>query len=145
QPVGRSGGSKHPMADPSTAEGALSWRDRPLPWLGLALVAQSGCPATGEDVRPPQDQFFLPAALAIAPDESVLFVANSNSELRYDSGTVGVIDLDQVDALVAEWKAGGAVPGDTADCSDCCERHPELSYVLICNEKRVILRDSTVR
>jgi hypothetical protein len=114
-------------------------------WLGIAAaLLLSGCPATSEDVRPPDDQFFFPSGMQIAPDESVLFVANSNSELRYDSGTVLALDLAAVDALVDEWKAG-TVPADTAECTDCCERDASLPHIAICNEKRAVVAGGSVR
>ncbi|MBA2539587.1 MAG: hypothetical protein H0V17_08130 [Deltaproteobacteria bacterium] len=69
-----------------------------------------GCTASAEEVRPPVDEIFFPTGLAIAPDESVLFLANGNSELRYDSGSISVIDLALVDSIANDWIATGAVP-----------------------------------
>lgn len=112
----------------------------------LAMLALTGCPATSDEVRPPADQLFFPAGIGIAPDESVLFVTNANSELRYDSGTVNVIDLDAVEALITGWLGSGVVPPDPADCPDCCEAdadHPET--LLICNERVALDGDATVR
>lgn len=77
----------------------------------IGLLA--GCPATSDEVRPPRDQFFFPSALAVTPDESNLFVVSSNSNLRHDSGTVAVVDLDAVDALIAS--AGSGDEGCTRD------------------------------
>lgn len=69
--------------------------------LGCALA--SACTASSEDVRPPPDQLFFPSGVAVAPDGSVLFVANANSELRFDSGSIGVIDLGTVESVIDKW------------------------------------------
>lgn len=78
--------------------------------LFVCLVFASGCTASAEEVRPPVDELFFPTGLAIAPDESVLFLANANSELRYDSGSISVIDLALVDSVVDDWIVNTAVP-----------------------------------
>jgi len=49
-----------------------------------------GCTASASEVEPPQDTLFFPTGLAVAPNDAYLFIANGNSELRYDSGSVGV-------------------------------------------------------
>ncbi|HMG56402.1 MAG TPA: hypothetical protein VK601_23040, partial [Kofleriaceae bacterium] len=58
-----------------------------------AGLAAAGCTASSEDVRPPPDQLSFPTGLAVSPDGNALFVSNANSELRYDSGSIGVVDL----------------------------------------------------
>ncbi len=117
-------------------------------YMLAAVVASAalsaGCPASGEDVRPPADQLFFPSGLTISPDESVLFVANGNSELRYDSGTVGVVDLDKVDELIATW-IGGVVPPDRGSCTDCCEIDPTIPSIISCNENSAVNPDAVVR
>ncbi len=79
-----------------------------IPWLA------AGCTASAEDVRPPVDEIFFPTGLAVAPDESVLFLANANSELRFDSGSISVIDLALVDSITNDWITNTVVP---AGCS----------------------------
>ena len=64
----------------------------------LALLLSAGCPATSEEVRPPADQFYFPTGMDISPDQEILFVANANSDLRFDGGTVIPVSLDRVDA-----------------------------------------------
>jgi YVTN family beta-propeller protein len=73
--------------------------------LGCSLVA--ACTASADDVRPPSDQLFFPSGIVVAPDDSVMFVANANSELRYDSGSITVIDLGAVNAAIT-----GTPPAD---------------------------------
>ncbi len=116
-------------------------------WLVCAALAVSatGCPATSAEVRPPPDQLFFPSGLGIAPDESVLFVANANSELRYDSGMIAAIDLDTVDNLIADWLPDRQVPADPDGCPDCCEASIDSPLTLVCNEKAMVLADSSVR
>lgn len=72
-------------------------------WGLWGCILTSGCTASADDVHPPQDQLFFPTGLAVAPDGSVLFAANSNSELQYDSGSISVIDLDAVEAVINAW------------------------------------------
>ncbi|HEU5055652.1 MAG TPA: hypothetical protein VFU21_03980, partial [Kofleriaceae bacterium] len=69
----------------------------------LALLLSAGCPATSEEVRPPSDQFYFPTGMAISPDQELIFVANANSDLRYDGGMVIPVSLARVDAIIAEW------------------------------------------
>jgi len=75
-------------------------------WLTLVLAA---CTASGKEVQPTGDSLFFPTGAAVSPDERFLFVANANSELRFDSGTVGVIDLEHVDRTVTAWETSGAL------------------------------------
>ena len=56
----------------------------------LCAVAVAACTASSDEVRPPTDQLFFPTGVALTPDESSLAVANANSELRYDSGTLSL-------------------------------------------------------
>jgi YVTN family beta-propeller protein len=90
--------------------------------LGCALAA---CTASADDVRPPTDQLFFPSGLVVAPDDSVLFVANANSELRYDSGAVSVIDLATVQSVLADRESG--------TIRDGCDPDPAHLETLICD------------
>jgi DNA-binding beta-propeller fold protein YncE len=75
------------------------------------LLLVCSCTASASQVEPPADQIYFPTGLAVAPDDSVLFVANANSDLRYDSGSISVIDLAFVDQMVADWEST-TLPGD---------------------------------
>ena len=59
----------------------------------LAGVMSVGCTASSGEVRPPEDQLFFPTGAKVDPSEMLLFVANANSELRYDSGSISTFDL----------------------------------------------------
>ncbi len=100
------------------------------------LVA--GCTADADEVRPAADELFFPTGAAVSPDDSILFVANANSELRYDSGTVGVIDLAAVDAVAGEWTLNGSIPSG-------CERDPDHSETLVCSEELFMNADASAR
>jgi DNA-binding beta-propeller fold protein YncE len=106
----------------------------------LALLLVAGCPATSEEVRPPSDQFYFPTGLDISPDQELLFVANGNSDLRYDGGMVIPVSLARVDAVIAEWLGTGSVP-DGRDCN----RDLTVPYTLECNEREAVLAERGVR
>lgn len=106
----------------------------------LVLLLVAGCPATSEQVRPPSDQFYFPTGIDLSPDQEVLFVANANSDLRYDGGTVIPVSLDRVDSIVNEWLATGEVPAGRD-----CNRDLMISYTLECNEREAVLADRGVR
>ena len=106
----------------------------------LAALLSAGCPATSEEVRPPSDQFYFPTGMAISPDQELLFVANANSDLRYDGGTVIPVSLDRLDAVVNEWLSTGSLPSGRD-----CERDLMVPYTLVCNEREAVLADRGVR
>lgn len=93
--------------------------------LGLALA---GCPASAEDVRPPADAFYFPTGLALSPDDRYLFVSNANSDLRYGSSSLQLVDVDVVDALVRRWVDDGEVPAG-------CAQDPEVRETVVCPEE----------
>ena len=101
----------------------------------------AGCPATGDEIRPPSDQFYFPTGMEMAPDESVLFVANANSDLRYDSGAVSVVSLDRVDDLLTPWLADDPALPEGRDC----EIDASVPYTMVCDEREVILPGAGVR
>ncbi|MBX3160734.1 MAG: YncE family protein [Deltaproteobacteria bacterium] len=92
----------------------------------LACVSGlAGCTASAEEVRPPTDKLFFPTGAAIAPNDSVLFVANANSELRFDSGSVSVFDVALVDQVANDWATTKAAPGG-------CVQDRDRTETLIC-------------
>ncbi|HEY5925514.1 MAG TPA: hypothetical protein VIV11_27705 [Kofleriaceae bacterium] len=105
----------------------------------LAVVL-AGCTASSEEVRPKANELFFPTGAAVSPDDRFLFVANANSELRFDSGTVSVIDLDEVDRVAAEWMAGGTI------VVEACAQDPDRRETLACeNEGDFIIADASAR
>ena len=86
----------------------------------------AGCTASASEVEPPQDQIFFPTGMAIAPGEGLLFVANANSQLRYDSGSITVFDLSKVDDIISGWlQSTPVVP-------DGCIQDPDHTETLQC-------------
>lgn len=111
----------------------------PLLWVLPALLF-AACPASSEDVRPPDDQFFFPTGMAMDSAEANLFITNANSDLRYDSGSISVVDLARVSEIAAGWIDGGQLPQGRD-----CEADRSVPHTLLCNEEEVIRADATVR
>jgi len=110
--------------------------------LGAVGLVLGACTASSEDVRPPEDKLYFPTGLAIDHDGTVLFVANANSELRYDSGSIGVIDLKLVDDYIKAWAP--ADPAATPDARDCT---PDLDRreTLVCDAAKFFTPGAGVR
>lgn len=113
-------------------------------WCALGCASIASCTASAEDVRPPPDQLFFPSGLAVSPPGNsarVLFVANSNSELRYDSGSISVIKLDDVRSKVDDWLRTPpvAAPG--------CMQDSDHRETLVCETvaSELIQKDAGVR
>lgn len=87
--------------------------------LGCALV--TACTASSDEVRPDEQRIFFPTGAALAPDSSLLFVANGNSDLTYDSGSISVISLAAVDEIIGGWVARGDAPQDCSQDGDFTE------------------------
>ena len=104
----------------------------------LACATLAACTASAEQVRPPEDQLFFPTGAAITPDDALLFVANANSELRYDSGSIDVIDLGLVDQISADWTVAHSI-------AEGCEPDPDRSETLVCEEAPFIVPHTGAR
>jgi DNA-binding beta-propeller fold protein YncE len=99
--------------------------------LVTAATGMAACTASAADVTPPDNEIFFPTGLAVAPDDSVLFVASSNSDLTYDSGTVDVIDLAIVDQVVSGWLTSQTMPNN-------CSQDTTVETALICDAAQFI-------
>ena len=106
--------------------------------LGLVGLV-CGCTASADDVRPPDNQLFFPTGAAVAPDDSFLFVVNANSELRYDSGAVSVLELAPIDQVIAAWTGPDKV------IPDGCAQDPDHRETLTCDESLFISAQAGVR
>ncbi|HUS33143.1 MAG TPA: YncE family protein [Kofleriaceae bacterium] len=106
--------------------------------LLLGAAAGVGCTASAEEVRPPERELFFPTGAAISPDGKFLFVSNANSELRYDSGSVSVIDLDYVDRVADGWVG---MQSQEAGCSI----DPTHKETLACGEEPFIVEHANAR
>ncbi len=109
---------------------------RLVPVLGCVLIA--ACTASSDDVKPPEDKLFFPTGIAVAPDETVAFVTNANSDLSYNSGAIEVFDLNAIQSTIDAWIASSDVPNG-------CEQDTDHTETLICDESLFINRDAGVR
>jgi DNA-binding beta-propeller fold protein YncE len=111
-------------------------------WLAVTALTWlcAGCPATGDEIRPPRDQLYFPTGMDISPDQRTLFVANANSDLRYDSGAIEILDLNRIDDLIEQWLTSGQPPDGTD-----CEVDLAVPYTLVCDESEAIRADGGVR
>jgi hypothetical protein len=67
------------------------------------LLLLGGCFPSGEGVDPPTDRsVYFPVGLALDADASHLFIANSDFDLQYNSGTISSFSLDAVRALLPQ-------------------------------------------
>jgi hypothetical protein len=122
----------------------------------LALVAGGLTPACGlnqEGVLPQRDAIAFPSAAVVAPGGKWLLVANANSDLRFNDGTLVAVDLDHAQ--------GDRSAGTWPDCPEVDYIHPrsqpvdeEHRYccwdrldrtILNCDERGYIPPASTVR
>ena len=97
-----------------------------------------GCTASASEVEPPQNQFFFPTGMAISPDDSVLFVANGNSELRYDSGSIAAVDLAAIDQTISDWTTMQAAASG-------CNQDTDHRETLVCDEAPYIIPGAGAR
>ena len=113
--------------------------------LAISLSALGACTASGDQVQPKKDEIFFPTGAAVAPNEKVLFVANANSELLYDSGAVWVVDLEKVDSVADAWIASKTVPPDCADSSGRGGPDTDHTETLECDESGYLRTEAGVR
>jgi hypothetical protein len=128
------------------------------PWLFLLTLAASAlapaCKLNQQGVPPPLDRIAFPASALVDPDGRWLYVANSNSDLRYNSGTLVSVDLNA--AMQDRFGAGGQPAQPWPECagadrirvdtdpSPCC--WDVLDHeILNCDERLYIPPDSTVK
>ena len=104
--------------------------------LSCGLLA--GCTASADAVRPPDNQLYFPTGVAVAPGDAVMFVANANSDLRYDSGFISVFDLAQIDSVVGAWTASHAIPSG-------CSQDPDHVETLDCPAAQLLVPNAAAR
>jgi DNA-binding beta-propeller fold protein YncE len=65
----------------------------------VAAGAAIGCGLNQEGIAPPANQIFYPGAVQVDPhDDRWLYVVNSNSDLRYNDGTLLMVDVQKAEA-----------------------------------------------
>ncbi len=99
-----------------------------LAFGAFGAFALAACTASSSAVAPPQFDPYYPTAAAVSPDEDFLFVTSANSDLRYDSGTLQVLDLQKLDDLVASWDPTAGTPPRAS-----CRADDLFPEILVCN------------
>src|SRR5215831_1192338 len=79
---------------PGRGRGRAPWRASLPLALALASATAPACKLNQQGVPPPSDRIAFPASALVDPDGHWLYVANSNSDLRYNNGTLVAVDLD---------------------------------------------------
>jgi DNA-binding beta-propeller fold protein YncE len=116
--------------------------------IGVAVIA-GGCGFGESGIAPPTDRFFFPAAVAVDPGGEWLYVVNSNSDLRYNAGTVSAVDLRLArdDRMRADWPAcptSSYVPPLSNPPRYCCKDFIDQN-IIDCDERAYVAKDATVR
>jgi len=115
----------------------------------LGGLASGGCTLHQAGVTPPDDRIFFPSGGVVDPEGGWLYVVNSNSDLRYNAGTIVAIDLTA--ARLAYLAAQGTAPlcaydpryvptSNQLPCWDTTDRN-----ILNVDDHGLIDRSATVR
>jgi hypothetical protein len=122
----------------------------PLPVLAAAGgILASACGLNQEGVPPPQDAIFFPASAIADPAGDWLYVTNSNSDLRYNDGTLVAIHTHTVDDVMGmSWPdcptVGYIHPRSDPNGKFCCWDLLDRS-ILNCDERQFIDAGATVK
>jgi hypothetical protein len=128
--------------------------------LGLAALAASACSLSQNGVSPPGDTFFYPTSAIMNPTDTAgewLYVANSNADLRFNDGTLVMVnvgletDLGTVSGAAFDrtqsWpqcpQEDYVNPLPRSDAPVCC-RDLLDSNIINCDERRYVAADATV-
>lgn len=124
-----------------------------------AAALAAGCTASGEEVEPKPGQLFFPTGAVISPTGKQLFVANANSDLRFDSGAILILQLTgdpvfSVEGVLSGWlSATKTIPVPSRPCEfdddkdgeidrtgSCCFQDPDFTETLVCDESLFLFR-----
>ena len=97
------------------------------------LVVGAGCTASAEEVQPPETALFFPTGLAVTSGDTLMFVTNANSDLRYDSGSILVFDVRKVDQIANDWTTNKNTAG--------CTQDPDHTETLNCEDQTMFLME----
>ncbi|MCE9580629.1 MAG: lactonase family protein [Deltaproteobacteria bacterium] len=106
----------------------------------LSVAVLTACTASSNEVEPPEAQLFFPTGMALSPDESRLFIANANSDLHFNSGSINVIDLEKVSVTADAWihRTGKDAPAG-------CTQDTDFSETAFCDASQYIDAAAGVR
>jgi hypothetical protein len=126
--------------------------------LGLTALALStgACTLSQNGVVPPSDTFFYPTSAVMSPTDPAgqfLYVANSNADLRFNDGTLVMVDVAKAyddrhsTGQLSMWgacpQANYVNPLSRSEPQTCCWDLLD-SNILNCDERRYIQPDATV-
>jgi DNA-binding beta-propeller fold protein YncE len=104
----------------------------------LALLL-SACATENPGVDPVRNRFYFPSALALDGEWPILYLANANADLKYNGGTVNMIQLDRLPGDLT--KVGAAVNAGTI----ACHADPYDPTIWECYEEQFINPNATIR
>jgi DNA-binding beta-propeller fold protein YncE len=128
--------------------------------LGLAALAASACSLSQNGVSPPGDTFFYPTGAIMNPTDRAgnwLYVANSNADLRFNDGTLVMVNVGSNPALgtmsaaafdrTQSWpqcpQEDYVTPLPRSDAPICCRDLLDPN-IINCDERRYVAADATV-
>jgi YVTN family beta-propeller protein len=120
--------------------------------LSLCVLAPA-CSLHQTGVQPPDNRIFFPGGAIVAPSGGWLYVVNSNSDLRYNSGTIVAVSLPAAAADLATgrtnpraWQSCPLDPQATkpANHAQCCWDVLDPS-ILDCDERAYARPEVSVR
>jgi YVTN family beta-propeller protein len=121
-------------------------------FMAYVVAVGGGCNFGQTGIAPPTNRIFLPAGIVADPNDDFVYVVNSNSDLRFNAGTVVAVDL-----AMAMRKRSQAYVDPPAVCSktrfsrteevseDYCCRDMGDSNIINCNEPQFIQSDATIQ
>jgi hypothetical protein len=124
--------------------------------LGLTALALStgACTLSQNGVVPPSDTFFYPTSAVMSPTDPAgqfLYVANSNADLRFNDGTLVMVDVAKAhdDRFLNAGSWGACPQADyvnplSRDVPPTCCWDLLDSNILNCDERTYIQSDATV-
>jgi DNA-binding beta-propeller fold protein YncE len=121
-------------------------RGRALAVAAAATIAACGFGESG--IAPPTDRFFFPASIAVDPAGDWLYVVNSNSDLRYNAGTVVAVNLAlaRQDRARSDWPRcpnSAYLPPLSGPARLCCQDFLDQG-ITNCDERGYVAADTTV-
>ncbi len=118
--------------------------------LALVYLALTGCGIGESGIAPPNDRIFFPASVTVDQSGGWLFVVNSNSDLRYNAGTLVAVDLAKAAAhrrARDNWprcQRNTFLPEAGAPRENCCRDFLD-DRILNCDERGYVETAATVR
>jgi YVTN family beta-propeller protein len=119
--------------------------------LVLTATAAVGCNFGQSGIAPPADRIFLPAGIVADPEADLVYIVNSNSDLRYNAGTITVVDIAKARTVREQVLAGSPqvctktrFSRTEAVGNDYCCRDLVDSNILNCIEPQFVQSEATV-